>query len=172
VYDSVLNTWVLFLQKEFFQEKVLLEKTKQEQKSVPSFAYYKNTVSVTNQNKELKNQVKLLWQSENDLQDFTTYLELSIGEVVYINEEQIKKFGKKAALKERLNLVSEPLLTAFIGSKCLILESRDERNKKDFEPDMSLTLDEIENYRYNTVLLNLNVTELNQKIFKEKLFDL
>lgn len=52
VYDSVLDTWLLFLQKEFFQEKTLLEKT--EQKPVPSFAYYEKTYSVTNQNNSFK----------------------------------------------------------------------------------------------------------------------
>lgn len=93
------------------------------------------------------------------MKDFTTSLQFSIGEVPSLNEEEIKKFGKKGALKERLNLVSEPLLTAFIRSKCLILERRDERNKKDFEPDMFLYLEEIEKYRYNTALLNLNVNE-------------
>lgn len=48
VSDSVLSTWVLFLflQKEFFQEKVLLEET--DQKPVPSFAYYEKTTSITN----------------------------------------------------------------------------------------------------------------------------
>jgi len=46
VSDSVLSTWLLFIQKEFFQKKVLLEET--DQKPVPSFAYYEKTYSITN----------------------------------------------------------------------------------------------------------------------------
>lgn len=178
VYDSVLSTWVLFMQKEYFQKlkkQEALEKAKMEDSQkqiVINFASYKKNRVVTNLSEEFKNQADLLcqdemyYQGETDYQDFTTYLDLSIAEVASLKKEKIEKFGKLAALRERLYFVCEPLLTALIRLNLLILESREERNNKNFEQDEFLTLEEVKNLKSNTLRLNLDVNELNQSFFK------
>lgn len=172
VLDSVLRCWVLFMQKEFYQK--IKEEALQNEQTVRGFVSYKKTVSVRNLSKELKNQVDLLCQDESQCKneseyiDFNTYLELSLDEVVSIKQENIKKYGKLAALRERIYLVSEPLLTALIRSKLLIFESRE--NNKNFEQGAFLTLEEVKNSKYNTLLLNLNTNELNKSFFQGNLF--
>lgn len=172
--DSVLRCWVLFMQKEYYQK--VKEEALQNEQTVRGFASYTKTVSVSNLSKEWKNQADLLCQNdsegkdESECKDFNTYLELSLDEVASLKKENIKKFGKQAALRERLYLVIEPLLSALICSKLLILESREERNKKNFEQGAFLKLEEIQDLKYNTLLLNLNINALNQNFFKETFF--
>lgn len=174
VYDSVLRTWIFFMEKEYYQE--FREDALDKKQPVRGFASYKKTISVKNLSKEWINQADLLCQDEMDCQDesecpdFFTYLQLSLDEVASLKEEKIKKFGKQAALRERLYLVSEPLLTALISSNLLIFESREERNKKNFEQGEFLTLEEVQSLKYNTLLLNLNLNDLNQSFFKETFF--
>ena len=171
IYDSVLSVWVFFMEKEYYQK--FKEEALQNKQIVRNFPSYKKTISVKNLNKEWKNQADLLCQDEKDCQDesdfpdFTTYLELSLDEVASLKEEKIEKFGKLAALRERLYLVSQPLLAALINSKLLIFEDREDRNKKNFEQDKFLTLEEVKNLKSNTLLLNLNVNQLNQSFFKK-----
>lgn len=135
VVDSVIEHWHIFLQKEFYDKE---EKYKYDRKKrYKKFPQFKNEVVITNYKKLLPD---LIDQQER-FTDFNSFLNTAISKLLSLKEEKVNNLGKRAVLEERLNYISEPLLTALLDSKCLIIENREERDVKDYKGGEFLPLE-------------------------------
>jgi hypothetical protein len=160
VRKSVLKNWENLLLKEYYEQE---EKPKYNRKQkYKTFSNYKKDIAKINYIKALKDQIVPLPS------DFDTYFETIISKVTSEKKDEIAKVGKRAIREGKFNYVSEPIMTALLDSKCLIFENRKERTVKEYEEGSFFYSKEFKKLNYNTVRLNLNLTELYQKVFDSK----
>lgn len=139
IYLTLIDLWIETFKKEFFEREKTLDKTL-------TFNAYTNSQQNYQYYRSLRQAIKTKTSVKSD----------ESKEVSEVSPEDLK------TIKKEYYRISEPLVSALISSKILIVETPEERKNEEYVEGQFFPQEQLKEQSYNMVKLNMNFPEIGK----------